>query len=89
MKTIRNKTLKPIRVPLPGGKTLHLGPTGTGQVSDKAVERDALKKLIKDGSIEVLDGTEPAQATGSGSPSLHGSTHGHPRPGVVKPKGDR
>jgi len=88
MKTIRNKTLKPIRVPLPGGKTLFLGPSGTGQVSDKAVERDALKKLVEDDSIEILDGSGPAQSGGPASQRRHGSTQGH-RPGVVKSTGDR
>jgi hypothetical protein len=88
MKTIRNKTHKPLRVPLPGGKTLFLGPSGTGQVSDKAVERDALKRLVKDDSIEILEGSGPTQSGTAAAPRKHGSTQGH-RPGVIKSTGDR
>ena len=38
MRTVRNTTQLPVRVPLPGGKTLHLGPAKTGQISDQAAE---------------------------------------------------
>ena len=55
MKTIRNKTPKPLRVPLPGGKTLFLGPGKDGQISTKAVEHGPLKKLVEAGDIEILD----------------------------------
>ena len=46
MTTVRNKTRKPLRVPLPGGKVLHLGPGKSGQVADDAVDRPAFKKLV-------------------------------------------
>jgi hypothetical protein len=39
MKTVANKTQKPLSVPLPRGKVLHLGPGKTGQISSEAAER--------------------------------------------------
>jgi len=49
---------RPIRIPLPRGKTLHLGPGGRAQVHDDALQRPALRKLIDSGEIAVL-GNEP------------------------------
>jgi hypothetical protein len=89
MQTIRNKTARPLRVPLPGGKTLHLNPGGTGQVSDKALEHATVKKLVEEDAIELVGGAGPSQASGGTAAPAHGSTHGHPPPTVVKPSGDR
>jgi len=54
MKTITNKTHRPLSVPLPRGKTLFLGPGKTGQIASEAVEHAPLKKMIDAGEIEVL-----------------------------------
>src|ERR1041385_4315809 len=54
MKTISNKTPKPISVPLPRGKKLHLGPGKTGQIASNASEHPPLKKLIDAGQIEIV-----------------------------------
>jgi hypothetical protein len=54
MPAISNKTKQPLSVPLPGGKTLHLGPGQTGQISASAVDTAALKKLIEAGEIELV-----------------------------------
>ncbi len=89
MKTIRNLTRKPLRIPLPGGKFLHLGPSREGQVAPKALERPALQKLVEAGQVEVVgEGALPGGAAGN-APGPHRSTHGHPHPGVVRSKGDR
>ena len=85
IKTIVNKTRRPLRIPLPRGKTLHLGPAGRGQVHPDALERPALQKLVKAGDIEVLDeGQGPAGADGRGSGRVQGSTQG-----VWSPANDR
>jgi hypothetical protein len=89
MKTIRNKTPMPIKVQLGGGKTLFLGPTKTGQISDSAAERDSVLKLIKDGKIEILGGESGGQTPGGGSQSRTTSTQGHQRSNAVTSKGDR
>ena len=55
MQTVSNKTQRPVSVPLPRGKTLHLGAGKTGHISSKAVEYPQLKKLGDAGEIEVLE----------------------------------
>lgn len=80
MKTVSNKTQKPLSVPLPRGKTLHLGPGKTGQISSEAAEHPRLQKLVAAGEIEVFDDS-PARTGGSvgsgrGRPSFHGRAAG-------------
>jgi hypothetical protein len=60
MKTIENKTLRPIKVPLPGGKTLRLGPKQSGQVRDGAEEHGAVKRMVEAGTIAVYGGVSLA-----------------------------
>jgi len=55
MSGVSNKTQKPLSVPLPGGKTLHLGPGKTAQISAKAAADLRLKKLVDAGEIEIVD----------------------------------
>ena len=67
MKTVSNKTQKPLSVPLPRGKTLHLGAGKTGQIAAKDADHPPLKKLVDAGQIEVFDeGSRPAETAGSG-----------------------
>ncbi len=54
MKTIRNKTQKPLKVPLLAGKTLHLGPLKSGQIADSAAGAPAIRRLIDVGAIEII-----------------------------------
>ena len=56
MKTIENKTIRPIKVPLPGGKTLRLGPKQSGQVRDGAEKHPGVLKMVEAGTIDVYDG---------------------------------
>ena len=68
MKEIRNKTSKPVRVPLQQGKTLFLGPAQTAQVTDKAVELAKFQKLVADGIIELVgDGERVTADKGAGT----------------------
>lgn len=80
MKTVVNKTPLPLRVPLPGGKVLHLGPSKSGQVADAAVEHNALRKLVEAGKIEIQgEGQGGASGDGSGnseSPHAPGARSG-------------
>jgi len=77
MKTITNKTRKPIKVRLPGGKTLFLGATRQAKLRDEALEHPPVKKLIDAGDIEVSDATgQKHGAGGSGSVSGGGGGHG-------------
>jgi hypothetical protein len=89
MKTIKNKTNKPLRVPLPRGKTLHLGPAKSGQVTTEAAEHPGLKKLVDAGEIELSD-DGPGSSGGAGGPGGGGARHGHGSGGgVMRRSGDR
>ena len=85
MTVVSNKTHRPLSVPLPGGKTLHLGPGKTGQISANAVEDPRLKKLVDAGEIEI-GGADPQPTAGPsggkrGRTSMHGHTSGSRRSG--------
>lgn len=85
---IKNKTKRPLRIPLPGGKRLHLGPGVTGQIAPKAAEHPPLKKMIEAEEVEIVGGGRTkgsggsAGNTGTGSSQTGGS-------GGVRHTGDR
>ena len=93
MKTIINRSRRPVKIVLPRGKTLHLGPSGRGQIHDDALERPALKKLIEAGEIEVLGegGHESGHSAAADTTSAQNyrSTRGHPTTKNMSRKGDR
>jgi len=88
MKTLTNKSRKPIRIPLPGGKIMFLGPGKSGQISDRHADLPAVQKLIDDGSIAVAGESAHADQAGGGG-QVHDGTHGHVPRKVVRPRGDR
>lgn len=63
---ISNKTKRPLKVPLPGGKRLFLGPGATGQITAKALEHAPLKALLDAGEIEVVGGGRSQDTSGLG-----------------------
>lgn len=89
MKTLVNKSRKPIRIPLPGGHTLFLGPGKSGQIADRHAGLPAVARLIDDGTVEIADESAHAGATGSDGGHVHEGTHGHAPRKVVRPRGDR
>lgn len=89
MKTIQNKTNAPLRVPLPRGKKLHLGPGKTGQIAHQDLEHKPLKKLIKDGKIEVQGDGSTTETSREQGRARHEVTHGHHPPTSRQVKGDR
>lgn len=90
MKTIVNKTLRPLRVPLPGGRVLHLGPKKSGQIADGAIDHPALRKLVEAGTIEIQGTGEGGATNGGGSDAAPGeSTHGHGKSNVMHRRGQR
>ena len=87
--SIANETQKPLSVPLPRGKTLHLGPGKTGQISSEAAEHPPLAKLVHAGEIEVFDDS-PAPTGGTGAGGKGGrSFYGHPGSSGSRRSGDR
>ena len=91
MKTITNKSRKPLKVPLPGGKFLHLGPLKSGQIADGAADAPALKRLIKSGDIELAGENEETAGGGGHGRTSAGRTarSGHAPTKIVRPQGDR
>jgi len=75
MAAVTNKTGKPLSVPLPRGKRLHLGPRKSAQISSHDLEHPALKKLAESGAIDIA-----ADDTGSGGGD-GGGTRGQPPTG--------
>lgn len=65
-KEIRNKTTDALKVPLPHGKALHLGPKQTGHVSHHDLDHPPLKKLLEAGTIEITDVDENEAVPGHG-----------------------
>jgi len=86
MKTIKNKTTKPLRVPLPRGKTLHLGPTKSGQIATEAAEHAGLKKLVEAGDAPGAGGAAGGGASGGGRHGFGGGAGGG---GAMRRSGDR
>jgi hypothetical protein len=90
MPTISNKTTKPLSVPLPGGKTLHLGPKASGEVSPRAAEHAPLKKLIDAGEVEVVaGGAGTGRASGGGRKGRTFEQGGHALGRGSHRRGDR
>jgi len=89
MKTIVNRRRLPIRVPLPGGKVLHLGPSKTGQIADPHVDLPAVRKLIDTGAIAVMGDGEHPDAAGGAESRPHEGTRGHAPNKMVRPRGNR
>lgn len=89
MKSIVNKTRRPLRVPLARGKVLHLGPGKEGQIATPDAERPAFKKLLDAGDVEIIgEGSGPV-STASNVGSGHPDSRGHHPGTTTKKRGDR
>jgi hypothetical protein len=89
LKTILNKTRRPIPIPLPLGKMLRLGPNKTGGIADKAVDHPPVKKLLEAGDIEIVNEGSAGKKHRGGSGPVHTSTHGHHGSVTPRSSGDR
>lgn len=88
MPTITNTTKRPIRVRLPGGKTLHLGPGQSGKIAAAASEYPPVVALVEagDAELELKDGGRAAKRAGGGSIRSSQDTD---TPGGIRHTGDR
>lgn len=66
---IKNLTKRPIAVPLPGGKKLHLNPLATGQISPHDKDHPPLRKLVDGGELELADLHDAHASEGRGAGS--------------------
>ena len=89
MKTVLNKTGRPLKIALSRGRVLRLGPRKEGQIATQDAERDAVQRRVADGDIEIFD--DVARAGAGGLSAAGGSTRAqgpHARFSVAK-RGDR
>jgi len=89
MATIKNKTKRPLRVPLPQGKTLHLGPGKSGQVTAKALQHAPLAKLVEAGDLEIEDEGKGSLGGAHGGQAGLSASEGHEAGGGIHHGGDR
>ena len=87
MKTVTNKTRAPLKVPLPRGKSLHLGPGKSGQIRDEDSDHAGLKKLVEGGKLEVFDGGHQESGVTGGTTAPHEATHGFGKANFRQRKG--
>ena len=86
---IKNKTNRPLTIPLPGGKKLFLGPKKTGQIAANAAEYPALKKLVDAGDVELADENNRFSDDAPGARTGGGERSGHGAAGPRRSSGDR
>jgi hypothetical protein len=87
MKSLHNTTPKPMRLSLPGGKTLFLGGLRQANVREVALEHPPIKKLLESGALEVVEGKGTKRGA-SGGGSLIGGAQAHGTRAKVQ-SGDR
>lgn len=76
MTTVKNLSATPLRIPLPGGKTLHIGPGQSASVRDSAADHPALRRLCEDGRLELGNVTAGGLAASDFSLREAVSAHG-------------
>ncbi len=69
MKTIVNKTRRPLKIKLAQGRVLRLGPAKEGQIGTHDAERESVQKMTEAGEVEVFD-----DVSRSGSRARSGSS---------------
>ena len=90
MKTIVNKTHRPLKIHLSQGRVLHLGPGKEGRIVTQDAERGSVQKLVEAGEVELFDpGEGPGGPRVGGSGGVSPDSHGHALATGVKKRGDR
>ena len=89
MKIVRNLTTRPLRVRLPRGKTLHLGPRQEGEISVHAADFGAVVELVEAGMLEIVGDRAGRGAAGAEVGRTAAETHGHHPETRYTERGDR
>jgi hypothetical protein len=87
MPRVTNNTQRPLIVPLPHGKKMHLGPGKSGEIAANAVDHAALKKLVEAGELEVTRESSGTVDTTGGA--KHRTSAGGHTSGIIRRSGDR
>ncbi len=75
MKTIVNKTRRPLKITLAQGRVLRLGPAKEGQIATHDGERESVQKMIQAGEVDVFDDVSRSGSRARRGPA--GGTVGH------------
>jgi len=89
MKTIVNKTRRPLKIELSQGRVLRLGPAKEGQITTHDAERESLKRIVEAGDVEIIDDGSPGAGRGSKGPAGMAKSQGHQRQFSGSKRGDR
>lgn len=87
MPNVTNKTKRPLIIPLPRGKKLHLGPGKCGEIAANAVEHAGLKKLVEAGELELS--LEPSGTDDAAGGTKHRTSAAGHTSGITRRSGDR
>ena len=88
MTTIKNKTPKPLSVPLPGGKKLFLSPGKSGQIATKSATHPALLALVESGELEIVGADSGFKDKGVSGGSNFSSSQTSNRGNNIRRRGD-
>jgi hypothetical protein len=89
MRTVINKTHRPLKIHLPRGKVLHLGPKKEGQIATHDLDSPGVTKLVEAGSLELVAEAGAEDSEGHADSHVHEDTHGHHPHTTIKKRGDR
>ena len=89
MKTIVNKTRRPMRIKLSQGRVLHLGPAKEGRIGVHDAARETVKRLVEAGDVELFDDASSGGARGARGPAGHVHSDGPHRQFSGSKRGDR
>ena len=89
MKTIVNKTRRPLRVKLSQGRVLHLGPSKEGRIGTHDAERESVKRLVDAGDVEIFDDSARSGSRGAKGPVGGAHAEGPHRQFSGSKRGDR
>jgi hypothetical protein len=89
MKTIINKTRRPLAIRLSRGKVLRLGPGKEGQIATQDVDLASVKTLMESGDVAIFDESgQTGSGTGTAAATRSNTRGHHPSIGMTK-RGDR
>ena len=89
MKTIVNKTRRPLKIKLSQGRVLRLGPAKEGQIATQDAERESVKKVVEAGDVEIIDDGSTTAGRGGKGPAGMAKSQGHHRQFSGSKRGDR
>ena len=89
MKTIVNKTRRPLKIELSEGRVLRLGPAREGQIATRDAGHELVQTMIAAGKLDIFDDVTRAGSRGRSGPSGRAGAQGGHRQFLGSKRGDR